>query len=381
MTTKDSVQSPAPAEVSPGQRAAVPPGSWVASPYLHIGPNALYNPHTDLFLKEGEPGFELVWNLVPDAAAGIEELPEVHRPLAEAGWITREPDALAFQYRLKYISLEATTACNQSCYFCPVSVAPRDAYVMPMETYRGIVSQLADLGEPIEAVFMISYNEPTADPHFIARVRTLREFGLPPATLTNGTGLQPKRVDQLLEIGGLRFLSINLSTLDRARYQKDRGQDHLDLVLRNLDYAKDKPVAERMDIVVLGTGDEVHKADFEAISERFRGSRFSAQYFVVNDRAGYLDVGVAAGEPQAKLRGCDYMGSRPIQHLHITPKAKCILCCQDYHEKFEVGDLEIQTVREVLVSEAMARARRQVYGLEALPDRFLCNNCAHALRR
>ena len=43
---------------------------------------------------------------------------------------------------------------------------------------------------------------------------------------------------------------IRLSTLDRGRYQRDRGGDHLELVLRNLDHAKDKPVAQDMDIVV-----------------------------------------------------------------------------------------------------------------------------------
>jgi hypothetical protein len=52
--------------------------------------------------------------------------------------------------------------------------------------------------------------------------------------LSNGTGLTPARVDAILELGGLRFLSVNLSTLDRERYRADRGGDHRDLVLRHL---------------------------------------------------------------------------------------------------------------------------------------------------
>src|SRR5256885_4768557 len=35
-----------------------------------------------------------------------------------------------------------------------------------------------------------------------------------------------------------------------------------------------------------------------------------------------------------KLAGCDLIGSRPIQHLHITPRGACILCCQDYDENY-----------------------------------------------
>ena len=140
-------------------------------------------------------------------------------------------------------------------------------------------------------------------------------------------------------MGGLRFLSINLSTIDRERYKKERGGDHVAAVLKNLDYAKDKVLAEQMDMVVLGTGNENHKRDFEEITARFAGSRFTVKYFEVMDRAGYLQIGAKPAEPIGKLCGCDNVGSRPFQHLHITPHAKCILCCEDYDEKYEVGDL------------------------------------------
>ncbi len=37
------------------------------------------------------------------------------------------------------------------------------------------------------------------------------------------------------------------------------------------------PLADVMKIVVLGTGDEVHDRDFDAIRERFAGSRFTVE--------------------------------------------------------------------------------------------------------
>jgi pyruvate-formate lyase-activating enzyme len=359
---------------------ARPGVTWRPSPYLHIADDRLYNPHTDQTLVEGTPGYARL-RLLVDRKAHDLTLDDDLEPLAAAGWLVDSETDLSRRFHLKYVSLEAHTVCNQACYFCPVSVAPRESHFMPMETYRRILGEIADLGEPIEAVFMISYNEPTADPRFIEQVQAIKEAGLKPATLTNGTGLTPKRVDQLVELGGLRFLSINISTLDRDRYQQDRGHDHLQQVLRNLDYAKDRAVSQDMDIVVLGTGNQTHQDDFEAIRERFAGSRFNVKHFVANDRAGLLQVGMRAKDPEKTLCGCDYMGSRPLQHLHITPRAKCILCCQDYHETWEVGDLETQSVREVLEGPAFARARRWVYGQEAAPDNFLCNGCRYALRR
>ena len=36
------------------------------------------------------------------------------------------------------------TACNQKCYFCPVSIAPREDYTMPTEFFEQVVNQLTD---------------------------------------------------------------------------------------------------------------------------------------------------------------------------------------------------------------------------------------------
>ena len=226
---------------------------------------------------------------------------------------------------------------------------------------------------------MISYNEPTADRRFVDQVRVIKEAGLPPAVNTNATGLTPERVDAILALGGLRFLSVNLSTLDRRRYEEDRGYDHLALVLRNLDYVKDRPIATRMDLAVLGTGDEEHRRQFDAIRSRFAGSRFSVLSFVVNDRAGYLSLPVPPERRRRALRGCEQTGSRPLQHLHVTPRAKVILCCQDYSETTEVGDLNEQSVADVLAGPALSRLRRWTYGLEEAPPDYICRGCAFAL--
>jgi MoaA/NifB/PqqE/SkfB family radical SAM enzyme len=359
---------------------ATPGLTWAPSPYIHIGPDRVYNPHTDLTLHQGEPGYARLRQLLAESASGL-PLDDDLRPLAEAGWLVDSDTDLSRKYLLKMVSLEAHTVCNQACYFCPVSVDPRKDHFMPTETYERIVGEIAALGEPIESVFMISYNEPTLDRRFVDQVRCLKEAGLPPSTLTNGTGLTPDRIDALVELGGLRYLSINISTLDRERYKKDRGHDHLKQVLRNLEYAKDKPVAPDMHIVVLGMGDATHQRDFEELQERFAHSRFEVKHFVANDRAGYLPVGLKAEGKEQRLCGCDHWGSRPIHHLHITPHALCILCCQDYDETVVVGDLKKNSVREVLEGDDFAQARRQVYGLEPAPANFICNNCKFALRR
>jgi hypothetical protein len=60
------------------------------------------------------------------------------------------------------------------------------------------------------------------------------------------------------------------------------------------------------------------------------------------------------------------------------PDAKCVLCCQDYHSKYVIGDLNEQSLDEVLTGPAVARLRRQAYGLEDAPDDFICRHCVYA---
>jgi MoaA/NifB/PqqE/SkfB family radical SAM enzyme len=351
------------------------------NPFLHVGDDRVYNPLADRTLLDGEPGSAGLRGLLAGALEIDRLAPAERAQLAAEGWLLPGDAEPARRFRLKYVSLEAHTVCNQSCYFCPVSIAPRADYFMPTELYERIVGDLAAYRDTIEGVFMINYNEPTADKRFVDQVRTIKAAGLPPAVLTNGSGLTPDRIDAIVGMGGLRYLSINLSTLDRERYRRDRGGDHLPMILRNLEHARDKPVAEKMDMAVLGTGDADHKRDFEEISARFAGSRFDVKYYEVMDRAGYLQIGHRPASRETRLCGCENVGSRPLQHLHITPQGKCVLCCEDYDGKYVVGDLTRETLDEVLTGPAMALMRRWVYGLEKAPADFLCYGCTFALTR
>jgi radical SAM family protein/iron-sulfur cluster protein len=360
--------------------SAMPPVERLqVEPFLHFGVDRIYNTLTDRHLERHEAGFAEL-----RAIRAGQQLPGgldagLRTALWNAGWLVEAAEDLSSRFRLKYASIEASTVCNQACYFCPVSVERRQDHVMTMEFYESVVAQIARYRSSIEGVSMIHYNEPTADTFFVDRVRMLKRYGLPPAVLTNATGLTPQRVDAILEMGGLGYLSVNLSTLERERYDHDRGGDHLPLVLRNLDYLKDKPLAPTMDMAVLGRGDEVHRRDFEEIRARFAGSRFNVLFYEVMDRAGAVPIGLHPTSSDGRLCGCEQTGSRPVQWVHVTPSGQVVLCCQDYHEQYAVGDLHTETLDEILGGPRMSLLRRWVYGLEEAPRDFICRRCIYAL--
>jgi MoaA/NifB/PqqE/SkfB family radical SAM enzyme len=250
---------------------------------------------------------------------------------------------------------------------------------MTNELFGRLVDEISRYRSTIEAVTLNNYNEPTADRRFPDQVRLLMEHDLPVAVLSNGSTFTPDKVDALVEMGPISYLSINISSLDRERYAAERQKDHLPMVISNLDYMKDRSIAETMDIIVLGQQDEQHRTDAEKLREYFAGSRFNVRDFEIMDRAGYLPIGLKPDRPHERLRGCNNLGSRPIEHVHINPRGQCVLCCEDYDEFHIIGDLTRQSLDEVLSGEEIARLRRMIYGLEEAPEDFICRKCVFAL--
>src|SRR5213595_220595 len=134
---------------------------WKANPFLHVDAERIYNPLTDRALAPGDDDYASLRAFLAGGAGD--------EALARGGWIVRDDDDLSTRYRLKIVSLETMTTCNQKCYFCPVSIAPREDESMSDEMFERIVEELTDFRDTLEGVFLQSYNEPTLDRRFVAQ--------------------------------------------------------------------------------------------------------------------------------------------------------------------------------------------------------------------
>ncbi len=347
----------------------------IVSPFLHDRGAVLYNPLTGETLPKDGEGYKALRALAageePVAAAALEHL-------RAARFVLDDLDAETRRTHLVYLSLETCTSCNHRCPFCPVSVDPREREVMSRELFESIVDQTVTIGGKGVLVFLSNYNEPTVDPLFEDRCAYLFARGLPVCILTNASHFSKDRADRLEKLGRFRYIGINLPTLDPERYQKLHGTRDLARVLDNIERLRARALSEETAIVVLGEEDDAHRADVEAIRKRFEPKGWQIRPFRIRSRPA-SGTFVPEPPPKKKLKGCELMGSRPFEHLHVTGTGTAVLCCQDYYERLVVGDLKRQTVAEVLGGETMARLRRWTYGLEEAPEDFLCRRCEFAL--
>jgi MoaA/NifB/PqqE/SkfB family radical SAM enzyme len=364
---------PAPA----GEISAVLDAGTV-SPYLHDRGAILYNPTSGESLARGTPGYVALSRIRQGLPA--EASAEVLEHLRAARFLIEDIDAETRRSHLLYVSLETCTSCNHRCPFCPVSVDPREREVMSQELFESIADQVLDIGGPQVVVFLSNYNEPTVDPLFEDRCLALFARGLPVSLLTNASHLDPDRADRIARAGRFRYIGINLPTLDPERYEKMHGTRDLARVLGNIDALRAREIGEETAIVVLGNNDEAHRKDVAEIRARFEPLGWAVKPFRIRSRPA-SGTFVPEPPPVKELRGCELMGSRPFEHLHVTATGKAVLCCQDYYEKLTVGDLKTETVAEILGGDVMARLRRWTYGVEEAPDDFLCRRCEFALGR
>ena len=346
------------------------------SPYLHDRGHSLYNPLNGKELSKSSPAYEALSRI--ERGLSVEVDPPVLEHLRAERFLIDDVFAESRRTHLLYVSLETCTSCNHRCPFCPVSVEPRDKEVMSQELFESIVDQIVELGTEGVMVSLSNYNEPTFDPLFEDRVRHLFSRKIPTSVLTNASGFTPERSELFERLGRFRYIGVNLPTLRPERYEKLHGTRDLARVIANMDAMHAHEISEETAIVVLGAEDEEHLRDVAEIRSHFEPKGWVVKQFKIRSRPG-SGTYVVEPPPLKKLRGCDLVGSRPFEHLHVTGTGTAVLCCQDYYEKLKIGDLKTQTVAEILGGDTIARLRRWVYGVEEAPDDFLCRRCEFAI--
>jgi hypothetical protein len=346
------------------------------SPYLHDRGEGVYNPLSGVTLPKAGEAYEALERIGRGLPAGAPE--EVLQHLRAARFLIEDVEREARRSHLLYLSLETCTSCNHRCPFCPVSVDPREREVMTRELFESIVDQTIEAAGRGVVVFLSNYNEPTFDPLFEDRVLYLYGKGVPVSLLSNASGLSPEVCGRLSAAGRLRYMGINFPTLDAERYRVMHGTlDHAK-VTAHIDAMDPAAMAQESAIVVLGDEDDAHRADVAALRERYEPRGWEIRPFKIRSRPS-SGTYVPEPPPKKRLRGCELMGSRPFEHLHVTATAKAVLCCQDYWEKLPVGDLKTQSVAEILGGERMALLRKWTYGVEEAPADYLCRRCEFAL--
>jgi MoaA/NifB/PqqE/SkfB family radical SAM enzyme len=126
--------------------------------------------------------------------------------------------------------LEVTNRCNLLCETCPRTFEelepPAD---MSWELFTRIVDQVPDIAR----VVLHGVGEPMLVKELPRMIRYLKDRGTHVLFNTNGTLMQPRRFQELIDTG-LDELRVSLDAADRVSYARIRGKDFFGRIVRDV---------------------------------------------------------------------------------------------------------------------------------------------------
>ena len=184
--------------------------------------------------------------------------------------------------------LEVTNRCNLLCETCPRTFEelepPAD---MSWELFTRIVDQVPNIAR----VVLHGVGEPMLVKDLFRMIRYLKARGTYVLFNTNGTLLNPKKFDELIE-SGLDELRVSLDAADRESYARVRGKDFFNRIVRDVGkftaYQQERGLAKpRVSLWLTGLKETVEQLpDFVRLSAKMGVKEVHLQRLVF-DSAGF----------------------------------------------------------------------------------------------
>jgi MoaA/NifB/PqqE/SkfB family radical SAM enzyme len=133
---------------------------------------------------------------------------------------------------LTKVYIEPTVACNLDCITCFRNAWEQPIGRMTDETFEHILAGLKQLS-PIPGVYFGGIGEPLYHPKTIEWIRRVKELGVKVELITNGTILNEKKAQQLIDIG-LDVLWVSLDGATPESFADVRIGAELPLIMDNL---------------------------------------------------------------------------------------------------------------------------------------------------
>jgi MoaA/NifB/PqqE/SkfB family radical SAM enzyme len=312
--------------------------------------------------------------------------------------------------------LEVTNRCNLLCDTCPRTFEELEP---PADMSWALFTRIVDQVPDIARVVLHGVGEPMLVRDLPRMVRYLKDRGTYVLFNTNGTLLQPKKFQALIDTG-LDELRVSLDAADRASYLRIRGKDFFNRIVRDVGNfttfqrnigtttprvslwltGLKETVDQLPDFVRLAASMGVHEVHLQRLVFDEAGYGLARQKFSLfeqtrEDETAAIEAAQAIGrelgvtldasgatEPGLSLkRQADDKPwatcRRPWSLMYFTAHGRSLPCCiapfsARGYENYTLGDATQDSLREIWNSPAYQDFRQNLLG-DAPPSP--CQNC------
>jgi MoaA/NifB/PqqE/SkfB family radical SAM enzyme len=280
-------------------------------------------------------------SLLRDGSISIDE-PEIKALLAEI------PEDLPITQLLHAeVRYEVTDHCNATCIMCPREEHEhgREHGIMDQAKYERSIDEVVALGA--KKIVLTGFGEPMLDKRLELKIAYAKSKGLSTYIITNGSVLNSKRAQGILEAG-----------LDEMRVSfYGMGRDTYNTVMQGLDYEKTRDglleflaLRERLGLhtkVQLSYLTMPENAKDESLFKEYWEPKVEAiEIWRPHNFGDGRDYRDREGEAEITLKNtCGRPENGPLQ---IQWNGEVIPCCYDYNNKIVLGNAFEQPVLEIM---------------------------------
>lgn len=246
------------------------------------------------------------------------------------------------------INIELNSRCNLKCPYCANPTLAREYESMEWDLIRRVVDECAEHGYQVAAVHGVG--EPLLRKDLEAILSFMRERGVwQRGIVTNGTLLTLDRMRSLHE-AGVACIYTSLDTLDADLYRRTRG-GKLGNVIGNV-----REAARAFPSVYFLVGLMNHRE--QVITKDVEDQFYDTFEHLPNVRLNIYENGRFPGAAEDWRRPFSWPDgtstvaeaptcTAPASYLTIDAKGRVSLCCADQNTEHALGDLSLQSIRDV----------------------------------
>lgn len=251
------------------------------------------------------------------------------------------------------LQLQTIDGCNAKCSFCPSWQINRTFKKMDNSLFEKVVLDFFSICESNPYIILFLQTEPLLDKDIFKKARWIKQI----------------RLDVQLEIITNAYFLPDFTTEDLSI---------IDIMKTSVPYTLEeynnihvfKTTQKRFDDIwkVLNTNKQIANTIIKSYlnnTEKF-GTKLSKAGFLNSDKIIY-----------DTLSGCKkYKRNRIVD---ITYDGKWITCCMDYRSEIVFGDLNTQSITEILESKLYNDTFDMIEGKIESDDSFICKRCELAI--
>ncbi len=266
------------------------------------------------------------------------------------------------------LHVEATNVCNARCVFCAYPRMQRPKETMSMTRFADVVDQYVALGGSHVSLTPI-VGDPFVDPHLferldhLARRAEIRGFYF----FTNAILMIRRQSRRLMGYGERLKVCVSMGGFDRGTYARLMGVDRFDKVWQNLEdfvaVAEETGSRTALEIHLRCAPRDLWGPAWQRVQtwQRQRRLRLAAIYDY-DSWAGKIPAqeleahGLRPSGMPHKRGACELLYMKPV----VLADGRVNACaCRDVEAELVVGDLERQSLEEVLAGPDLARLRKR----------------------